>query len=325
MKSVSLFRFLFYCATDGLILGTEDWVIIDKVPAKIVDGETKSIITYKLTTVSSDKATEKLRTSPIGSQTLDSLRMEIEAKEEENRQKMYTLGKSYDALSGRIVTMTSKGKEGEKGSQPSTLELGEELKKDIFETVKKTPVVEQYEITEIISEDMGRKTPEAPIIKRRVSESLTPIKESDSQLASPIEEGQPKVPDADRGMKVIETVITGKVAGYPEYETITTEAPAWKDKKLSEWRYTRDQPFTIATAHYVTESSASKVVTSGDPILTIEKHELQTSPCFTTKPSSGDKFMDGSNIYSLLDSTRKPSEFIGEVTTTSQNWAQVAA
>ncbi|KAM4688125.1 band 4.1-like protein 3 isoform 18-T19 [Discoglossus pictus] len=41
-----------------------------------------------------------------------------------------------------------------------------------------------------------------------------------------------------------------------------------------------------------------------------------------TKQSSGEKTMDGSDIYSLLESTRKPSEFIGEVTTTSQNWAQ---
>ncbi|KAG9479034.1 hypothetical protein GDO78_012613 [Eleutherodactylus coqui] len=41
-----------------------------------------------------------------------------------------------------------------------------------------------------------------------------------------------------------------------------------------------------------------------------------------TKQSSGDKLVDGSDIYSLLESTRKPSEFIGEVTTTSQNWAQ---
>ncbi|XP_056377601.1 band 4.1-like protein 3 isoform X10 [Hyla sarda] len=41
-----------------------------------------------------------------------------------------------------------------------------------------------------------------------------------------------------------------------------------------------------------------------------------------TKQSSGDKLMDGSDIYSLLESTRKPTEFIGEVTTASQNWAQ---
>ncbi|XP_075682511.1 band 4.1-like protein 3 isoform X5 [Rhinoderma darwinii] len=281
--------------------GTEDWVIVDKVPTKVVDGETKSIMTYEVTTVSSEKPVGTFKTSPIGTQSLDALKMEMRAREEESRQKMYALGKTYDAVSGKIVTMTSKGKEGDKVSQPSSLEVLQQVEKDISETVKRIPVVGEFEILEPISDDKGRKTQEGLIIKRRVSESLTPIKESDSQLASPIEETLTKVQDVDTEMKMIESVMTSKTVGYPEYEVIKTEAPAWKDKKLSEWRYTRDQPFTIATAHYVTESSASKVV---------------------TKQSSGDKLMDGSDIYSLLESTRKPSEFIGEVTTTSQNWAQ---
>ncbi|XP_040289698.1 band 4.1-like protein 3 isoform X10 [Bufo bufo] len=279
--------------------GTEDWVIVDKVPTKVVDGETKSIMTYKVTTVSTEKPAGTFKTSPIGTQSLDALKMEIRAREEENRQKMYALGKTYDAVSGKIVTMTSKGKEGDKVSQPSSLEVIQQVEKDISETVKRSPAVGEFEILESISDDKGRKTQEGLTIKRRVSESLTPIKESDSQLASPIEDGLTKVQDT--GVKILESVITEKTVGYPEYEVIKTEAPDWKEKKLSDWRYTRDQPFTIATAHYVTESSASKVV---------------------TKQSSGDKLMDGSDIYSLLESTRKPSEFIGEVTTTSQNWAQ---
>ncbi|XP_041421267.1 erythrocyte membrane protein band 4.1-like 3 L homeolog isoform X17 [Xenopus laevis] len=41
-----------------------------------------------------------------------------------------------------------------------------------------------------------------------------------------------------------------------------------------------------------------------------------------TKQSSGEKTLEGSDIYSLLESTRKPSEFLGEVTSTSQSWAQ---
>ncbi|XP_069813844.1 band 4.1-like protein 3 isoform X4 [Dendropsophus ebraccatus] len=281
--------------------GTEDWVIVDKVPTKVVDGETKSIMTYKVTTMSSEKPSRTFKTSPIGTQSLDALKMEIRAKEEENRQRMYALGKTYDTVSGKIVTMTSKGKEGDKVSQPSSLEVFQQVEKDISETVKQLPVAGEFEILEPISDDKGRKTQEGLTIKRRVSESLTPIKESDSQLASPMEEALTKVQDGETGMKIIESVVTEKTVGFPEYEVIKTEAPAWKDKKLSEWRYTRDQPFTIATAHYVTESSASKVV---------------------TKQSSGDKLMDGSDIYSLLESTRKPSEFIGEVTTTSQNWAQ---
>ncbi|XP_063779599.1 band 4.1-like protein 3 isoform X11 [Pseudophryne corroboree] len=281
--------------------GTEDWVIIDKVPTKVVDGETKSVITYKVTTVSSDKPAGTFKTSPSATPSLDALKMEMKAREEESRQKMYTLGKSYDAVSGRIVTMTSKGKEGEKVSLPSSIEESQKLQKDISDSVKVTAVAGEYEILERISDDTERKTPEGPTINRRVSESLATIKESDSQLASPIEEGVKKVQDVDMGVKLIEGVITEKSTGYADYDIIKTEDPGWKDKKLSEWRYTRDQPFTIATAHYVTESSASKVV---------------------TKQSSGDKLMDGSDIYSLLASTRKPSEFIEGVTATSENWAQ---
>ncbi|XP_073407013.1 band 4.1-like protein 3 isoform X6 [Dendrobates tinctorius] len=281
--------------------GTEDWVIIDKVPTKVVDGETKSIITYKVTTVSSEKPAGTFKTSPIGTQSLDALKMEIKAREEENRQKMFALGKTYDAVSGKIVTMTSKGKEGDKVSQLSSLEVAQQGEKDISEIVSRIPVVGEFEILEPISDDKSRKTQEGLTIKRRVSESLTPIKESDSQLASPVEDSLTKVKDVDAGMKITESMITEKTVGYPEYQVVKTDAPAWKEKKLSDWRYTRDQPFTIATAHYVTESSASKVV---------------------TKQSSGDKLMDGSDIYSLLESTRKPSEFRGEVTTTSQNWAQ---
>ncbi|XP_072267495.1 band 4.1-like protein 3 isoform X10 [Pyxicephalus adspersus] len=280
--------------------GTDDWVIIDKVPTKIVDGETKTMITYKVTTVSSDKPVEMFRTSSIGTQSLEALKMEMIAQEEENRQKMYTLGKSYDAVSGKIVTMTSKGKESEKLSQTSSFEVRQKLEKDISESVKIIPVAGRYEVVETVGDDK-RKTSEAPTVKRRMSESLTPIKESDSQLASPIEEGLKKVQDTDTSMNIVETVITEKRAEFPDYEVGKTEVPAWRDKKLSEWRYTRDQPFTIATAHYVTESSAAKVV---------------------TKKSSGDKLMEGSDIYSFLESSRKPSEFIGEVTTTSQNWAQ---
>ncbi|XP_027431516.2 band 4.1-like protein 3 isoform X19 [Zalophus californianus] len=41
-----------------------------------------------------------------------------------------------------------------------------------------------------------------------------------------------------------------------------------------------------------------------------------------TKQSSAEKLMDGSEIFSLLESARKPTEFIGGVTSTSQSWVQ---
>ncbi|KAM8966758.1 band 4.1-like protein 3 isoform 2-T2 [Pelodytes ibericus] len=279
--------------------GTEDWVMVDKVPARVVDGESKSIVTYKLTTVSSETPTAVFKTSPVHGQSLEALKMEMRAKEEENRQKMYTLGKSYDTVSGKIVTMTSKAKEGEKVTQPS-LEVLQKLEKEISETMQIIPGAGEYEILESISDDKAKKAPDGPPTTRRMSESLATIKEADSQLASPIEESLKKVQDMDMEMKFIQSAKIEKDGGYPDYEIIKADVPVWKDKKISEWRYTRDQPFTIATAHYVTESSTSKV----------------------TKQSSGEKIMEGSDIYSLLDSTRKPSEFIGGVTTTTQNWAQ---
>ncbi|KAL2778270.1 band 4.1-like protein 3 isoform 18 [Daubentonia madagascariensis] len=41
-----------------------------------------------------------------------------------------------------------------------------------------------------------------------------------------------------------------------------------------------------------------------------------------TKQSSGEKLLDGSEILSLLESARKPTEFIGGVASTSQSWVQ---
>ncbi|XP_041423750.1 band 4.1-like protein 3 isoform X3 [Xenopus laevis] len=282
--------------------GTEDWVIVDQLPTKVVDGESKTIVTYKVTTVSGEMPAGTFKTSPLGGQSLDALKMELRSREEDSKQKMYTLGRSYDTVSCKVVTMASKAKEEEKEkTQPSSFEIIQKLEKDIAETMKMAPSTGEYEILEPISDDKGRKVPEGPPVKRRMSETLTPIKESASQLASPVEETLKKARDTDVEKKLIESVTFGKAYRFRDYEVIKADAPAWTDKKLSEWRYTRDQPFTIATAHYATESSASKVV---------------------TKQSSGEKTLEGSDIYSLLESTRKPSEFLGEVTSTSQSWAQ---
>ncbi|XP_053104607.1 band 4.1-like protein 3 isoform X11 [Hemicordylus capensis] len=41
-----------------------------------------------------------------------------------------------------------------------------------------------------------------------------------------------------------------------------------------------------------------------------------------TKQLSGEKTLDGSDIFTLIESARKPTEFIGGVTSTSHSWAQ---
>ncbi|XP_075441430.1 band 4.1-like protein 3 isoform X17 [Ascaphus truei] len=67
------------------------------------------------------------------------------------------------------------------------------------------------------------------------------------------------------------------------------------------------------------EARATSPVASSHQI--IMQKIIPSSP--ETKKSSGEKNMEGSAIYSLLESTRIPSEFIGGVTSTSQNWAQI--
>ncbi|XP_039075273.1 band 4.1-like protein 3 isoform X2 [Hyaena hyaena] len=63
--------------------------------------------------------------------------------------------------------------------------------------------------------------------------------------------------------------------------------------------------------------SAGSVVTSRQIIF-----QKTVPSTLETKQSSAEKLMDGSEIFSLLDSARKPTEFIGGVTSTSQSWVQ---
>uniref|UniRef100_A0A8C3LJK0 Erythrocyte membrane protein band 4.1 like 3 n=1 Tax=Chrysolophus pictus TaxID=9089 RepID=A0A8C3LJK0_CHRPC len=65
---------------------------------------------------------------------------------------------------------------------------------------------------------------------------------------------------------------------------------------------------------------------SADTLVTSHQIIIQKSipSSLETKQSTGEKTLDGSDIFSLIESARKPTEFIGGVTTTSHSWAQVA-
>ncbi|XP_032991559.1 band 4.1-like protein 3 isoform X3 [Rhinolophus ferrumequinum] len=281
--------------------GTEDWVIVDKIPTEVVDGDSRKIVTYKVVTVSSragDIPADMLRSSAIEMQSFDDLAREIQFKEE-NKQKIYTLGRSYDTISGKIVTMTGKPKEGEKGMQPSTLEA---LQKT--ESVKTVPVMMEYEVLEAITDEKSKRGPEIHTPKRRLSESLAPIKEAESRRQSPEEEDLRKAQMLGRDAALhmgLESMRFSTSEQAPEGEALKVGLFGPRRKSLSEWRYSQEPAFTVATAHYLTESTTSQVV---------------------TKQSSGEKLMDGSEIFSLLESARKPTEFIGGVTSTAQSWVQ---
>ncbi|XP_043414288.1 band 4.1-like protein 3 isoform X15 [Prionailurus bengalensis] len=72
------------------------------------------------------------------------------------------------------------------------------------------------------------------------------------------------------------------------------------------------------------EPSTIKKMQEGDSAVTSRQIIFQKTVPSTleTKQSSAEKLMDGSEIFSLLDSARKPTEFIGGVTPTSQSWVQ---
>ncbi|XP_027702708.1 band 4.1-like protein 3 isoform X7 [Vombatus ursinus] len=286
--------------------GTEDWVIVDKIPTEVVDGDSKRIVTYKVVTVSSktgDIPAEVLKSSAIEMQSFDDLTREMQWREE-SKQKTYTLGKSYDTVSGKIVTMTGKAKEGEKAGEPSTLDTLQKFERGMTESVKIIPGMTEYEVLEVISDDKARRGSEVQIVKRKLSESLAPIKEAESRLPSPDEESLKKTQKLEKDLEFHTSLGSIQPTGVeqtPDSEALKAGFFARKEKSPSEWRYSREPGFTIATAHYVTESSASRVVTK----------------------SASEKILDGSDIFTLIDSATKPTEFIGGVTTSSQKWVQV--
>ncbi|KAB0391973.1 hypothetical protein E2I00_013202 [Balaenoptera physalus] len=277
--------------------GTEDWVIVDKIPTEVVDGDSKKTVTYKVVTASGrtdDIPTDLLGSSATEVQSFEDLAREMHLKEE-NKQKIYTLGKSYDTVSGKIVTMTGKVKEGEKVLSPSPLEPG------LAESVKTPPVLAEFEVLGALTEDRTRRGPEVHTPKRRPSESLAPIREAESRQQSPEDDALEKrhAPGRDASL---EGERLGRAEPEAAAEALKVGPSGPHGKSLSEWIHSQEPAVTVATTRYVvTESATSQVV---------------------TKQSSGEKLMDGSEIFSLLESARKPTEFIGGVTSTSQSWVQ---
>lgn len=217
-------------------------------------------MTYKVVTVSSragDIPADMLRSSDIEMQSFHDLAREIQLKEE-NKQKIYTLGRSYDTISGKIVTMTGKPKEGEKGMQPSTLEALQKM-----ESVKTVPVMMEYEVLEAITDEKSKRGPESHTPKRRLSESLAPIREAESRRQSPEEEDFRKAQMLGRGAALhvgLESMQFSTSEQAPDGEALKVGLFGPRRKSLSEWRYSQEPACTVATAHYLTESAASQVV-----------------------------------------------------------------
>ncbi|XP_036029491.1 band 4.1-like protein 3 isoform X4 [Onychomys torridus] len=263
-------QIIFQKTVPSTLEGTEDWVIVDKIPTEVVDGDSKKIVTYKVVTVSSKTGeipADLLKSSMIDMHGFEDLAREMQLQEE-HKQKMFTLGKSYDTVSGRIVTMTGKAKEDERATQSSSREALKKMDRGATaEALKAGPLLVEYQVLESLADEKSRRGPEVQTPKRRLSESLAPIKEAESRRQSPEEDDAHKAPKL--GEDVHAHPRFSKPQQVPECEVLKVGPFGPRRKSLSEWRYSQEPAFTVATAHYITESSASQVVvTSGSHSVT---------------------------------------------------------
>ncbi|XP_054443368.1 band 4.1-like protein 3 isoform X2 [Pteronotus mesoamericanus] len=123
-------------------------------------------------------------------------------------------------------------------------------------------------------------------------------------------------------------------------ETTATESDQEEDAELKAQELDKTQDDLMKHQTNISELKRTFLETSTDTAITNEwEKRLSTSPVRLaarqedapmieplvpeeTKQSSGEKLMDGSEIFSLLESARKPTEFIGGVTSSSQSWVQ---
>uniref|UniRef100_H0X127 Erythrocyte membrane protein band 4.1 like 3 n=1 Tax=Otolemur garnettii TaxID=30611 RepID=H0X127_OTOGA len=123
-------------------------------------------------------------------------------------------------------------------------------------------------------------------------------------------------------------------------ETTATESDQEEDAELKAQELEKTQDDLMKHQTNISELKRTFLETSTDTAVTNEwEKRLSTSPVRLaarqedapmieplvpeeTKQSSGEKLMDGSEIFSLLESARKPTEFIGGVASTSQSWVQ---
>ncbi|KAG7488687.1 hypothetical protein MATL_G00036990 [Megalops atlanticus] len=207
---------------------SDGWVIVNKVPPKVA--ERKNVVSYKIVAVTSSVADGACRGGEF--KAFEDVHCEMKSKEEELKQKTYTLGKSYDTMSGKIVTMTTRSREGENPAQLYTREL-KRTADGCLPPMKIIPVSAEYEILESPTED-GKGT-------------LVTIKEAETPSPS------------EATMGTVRTVVairsSDEIGQARRPEVKLQKSVAQKDKA------TCPADLRVATAHYVTKTSpTSRVV-----------------------------------------------------------------
>ncbi|XP_072895763.1 band 4.1-like protein 3 isoform X22 [Hemitrygon akajei] len=209
--------------------------------------------------------------------------------------------KDYDKTQEEVVKHHANINEMKRTFLESTAESGpDEWEKRLsaspirsFSKNEDLPMIEPLVPEEQTKADVGETLESKPVEKQTVATSDTVMKE-DARLAKAEDEQKAVDKEAPTGYSTLvtkEIVINKTVSSLPEkYET-----------SMTKWKTDEEPVFTIATAHYFTESSGSRIL---------------------TKQSGSEVTSKNVDVSNLLDSTRKQMDGEEWASASSYSWVQ---
>lgn len=212
----------------------------------------------------------------------ESFRSELPSKTEEMREKNYTLGKSYDTMSGKIVTMTKRAKDGGEAVAAAPAAFARELKRAADQsttTVKIIPVSTEYEMP--VSVHMGLPPQEGigpPMITIKEARRPSPSEPSNGAL----------------GLGTVRTMVSIRSS-----QDISDAARADSRKQLRETFLLGDRSTTPVAPH-----------TPLSPRSPMAKSPMAKSPMTKPKPPMEDLRLSPGPV-SYLSRTPSPSKVVG--------------
>ncbi|XP_035285299.1 protein 4.1-like isoform X10 [Anguilla anguilla] len=205
---------------------SDGWVIVNKVPTKVA--EKTNVVSYRVVSMTSGVS------EGVGGATQRVLD-ELKSKEEELRQKSYTLGLSRDPPFGKIATATSPAKDAAQPVQPPP--PPEE---------RQGPADQAVVTTKVIS------------ARFKILESSSPGKEGASVTVKEAQPPPAPVPDAPKGfVRTVVTVSSNEEAAQAELAGfgLLQKPAAQEDQATSPAKAEEGLKLGVATAHYVSKTS----------------------------------------------------------------------
>ncbi|XP_078247691.1 band 4.1-like protein 3 isoform X26 [Pogona vitticeps] len=227
---------------------------------------------------------------------------------ERSSSKRYTMSRSLDGEVGTGQYATTKGISQTNLITTVTPEKKAEEEKDEEQIKKK----KAEELTPVSAKTDSERTDTA-------ADGETTATESDQE-----EDGDLKAQELDKNQEDLmkhQTNISELKRTFLETSTDTSGTNEW-EKRLS------TSPVRLAARH-----EEAPMIEPLVPEETKEEGEKSEKRIYLQKETttfldsqkkqvSGEKTLDGSDIFTLIESARKPTEFIGGVTPTSHSWAQ---